>query len=98
MARFIIQGKKRLSGTIRPAGNKNAVLPMLAASVLTDQPLVLLVAENVGKVLGNYITEWGALPLNLVVVDEIAAPRAQYVRIGRLHKQVVPVSFYGLHD
>jgi ethanolamine utilization protein EutA len=64
----------------------------------TEQPLVLLVAENVGKVLGNYITEWGALPLNLVVVDEIAVPHAQYVRIGRLHQQVVPVSFYGLHD
>ena len=63
-----------------------------------QQPLVLLVAENVGKVLGNYMTEWGTLPLNLVVVDEIAAPQAQYVRIGRLHKQVVPVSFYGLHD
>ncbi|MDP7018996.1 MAG: ethanolamine ammonia-lyase reactivating factor EutA [Pirellulaceae bacterium] len=63
-----------------------------------DQPLVLLVAENVGKVLGNYLTEWGGLPLNLIVVDEVDAPRAQYVRIGRLREQVVPVSFYGLQD
>ena len=41
MARFIIQGGRRLSGTHKPPGNKNAVLPMLAASVLTDEPVCL---------------------------------------------------------
>jgi UDP-N-acetylglucosamine 1-carboxyvinyltransferase len=41
MARFIIQGGKRLSGRHRPAGNKNAALPMLAACVLTDEPVCL---------------------------------------------------------
>ncbi len=41
MARFIIHGGKRLSGTYVPGGNKNAVLPMLAACVLTDQPVIL---------------------------------------------------------
>ena len=41
MARFIIHGGKRLSGTYVPGGNKNAVLPMLAACMLTDQPVVL---------------------------------------------------------
>jgi UDP-N-acetylglucosamine 1-carboxyvinyltransferase len=44
MARFIIHGGKRLSGVYVPGGNKNAVLPMLAASVLTDEPVLL---ENV---------------------------------------------------
>jgi len=44
MARFIIHGGKRLSGTYSPGGNKNAVLPMLAACVLTDKPVTL---ENV---------------------------------------------------
>lgn len=48
MARFIIQGGRRISGRFRPLGNKNAVLPMLAASVLTDEPLVL---ENVPRIL-----------------------------------------------
>lgn len=42
MSRFIIQGGHPLSGTIRPVGNKNAVLPMLAASLLTDEPVTLL--------------------------------------------------------
>ncbi|MGI6087315.1 MAG: UDP-N-acetylglucosamine 1-carboxyvinyltransferase [Kiritimatiellia bacterium] len=41
MARLIINGGKPLQGTFRPAGNKNAVLPMLAACLLTDEPLVL---------------------------------------------------------
>lgn len=41
MARFIIQGRNKIGGTFRPLGNKNAVLPMLAACVLTDHPLVL---------------------------------------------------------
>ncbi|TFH18317.1 MAG: UDP-N-acetylglucosamine 1-carboxyvinyltransferase [Lentisphaerales bacterium] len=41
MARFVIKGGKRLSGSHRTPGNKNAVLPMLAASVLTDEQVVL---------------------------------------------------------
>ena len=41
MARFIIQGGKRLSGQHRAPGNKNAALPMLAATVLTDEPVRL---------------------------------------------------------
>ena len=44
MARFIIHGGKRLAGIYVPGGNKNAVLPMLAACVLTDKPVTL---ENV---------------------------------------------------
>ncbi|MBU1910568.1 MAG: UDP-N-acetylglucosamine 1-carboxyvinyltransferase, partial [Verrucomicrobia bacterium] len=41
MSRFIIQGQKKLSGDYRPVGNKNAVLPMLAACLLTDEPVTL---------------------------------------------------------
>lgn len=41
MAKFIIQGGRPLSGTLTASGNKNAALPMLAASVLTDQPVRL---------------------------------------------------------
>lgn len=41
MASFVIQGGNPLSGEHRAAGNKNAVLPMLAACVLTDEPLKL---------------------------------------------------------
>lgn len=41
MARFIIKGGRPLTGDYRPPGNKNAALPMLAASVLTDEPVTL---------------------------------------------------------
>lgn len=41
MARFIIHGGKPLRGTHTAPGNKNAALPMLAACVLTDQPVRL---------------------------------------------------------
>jgi UDP-N-acetylglucosamine 1-carboxyvinyltransferase len=42
MARLIIKGGRRISGMHSPPGNKNAVLPMLAACVLTDEPVTLL--------------------------------------------------------
>lgn len=48
MARFVIRGGRKIGGTFRPLGNKNAVLPMLAACVLTDEKLTL---ENVPKIL-----------------------------------------------
>jgi UDP-N-acetylglucosamine 1-carboxyvinyltransferase len=41
VAKFIIQGGRTIGGTFHPRGNKNAVLPMLASCVLTDQPIVL---------------------------------------------------------
>lgn len=41
MAKFIINGGKRIGGKHKTPGNKNAALPMLAACVLTDQPVTL---------------------------------------------------------
>jgi UDP-N-acetylglucosamine 1-carboxyvinyltransferase len=34
--RFLVRGGRPLRGTVRPAGNKNAALPILAATVLAD--------------------------------------------------------------
>ncbi|MEZ4456560.1 MAG: UDP-N-acetylglucosamine 1-carboxyvinyltransferase [Gemmatimonadales bacterium] len=36
--RFVVTGGRPLSGTVRPAGNKNAALPILAATLLGDTP------------------------------------------------------------
>src|SRR5256712_3009842 len=41
MERFIVEGGRRLEGTIRAGGNKNAALPILAACLLTDEPVTL---------------------------------------------------------
>src|SRR3954465_9213963 len=44
---FIVQGGERLSGTIRPSGNKNAALPIVCAALLTEHPVIL---ENVPRI------------------------------------------------
>ncbi len=41
MEKFIIEGDIPLHGEVTPAGNKNAALPLLAASLLTDEPILL---------------------------------------------------------
>jgi UDP-N-acetylglucosamine 1-carboxyvinyltransferase len=41
MESFVIEGGSPLSGHIRAAGNKNGALPILAACLLTDQPVTL---------------------------------------------------------
>ncbi len=47
MEKFVIEGGRPLNGVVIPSGNKNAALPMLAASLLTDEPIVL---ENVPRI------------------------------------------------
>jgi UDP-N-acetylglucosamine 1-carboxyvinyltransferase len=48
MESFVIKGGQPLSGTIRPSGNKNAALPVVAASLLADEPVVI---RNVPRIL-----------------------------------------------
>ena len=44
MPKYVVEGGVPLNGTIRPAGNKNAALPIICATLLSDQPITL---ENV---------------------------------------------------
>jgi UDP-N-acetylglucosamine 1-carboxyvinyltransferase len=44
---YIVEGGHRLSGTIRPSGNKNAALPIVCAALLTEHPVIL---ENVPRI------------------------------------------------
>ncbi len=62
-----------------------------------SQPLIILVEANIGKALGNYISDWGQLDYNLMVIDEVALRDAHFVYIGRAHQGMIPVSFYGLN-
>ena len=41
MESFVIEGGRPLSGSIRATGNKNAALPIIAASLLTEEPVTL---------------------------------------------------------
>ena len=50
MARLLIEGGHPIAGTVRPAGNKNAAMPMICAALLTDQPVVLHNVPRIGDV------------------------------------------------
>jgi UDP-N-acetylglucosamine 1-carboxyvinyltransferase len=50
MEKFIIHGGVPLAGEITPSGNKNAALPLLAACLLTDEPVVLHNIPNIRDV------------------------------------------------
>jgi UDP-N-acetylglucosamine 1-carboxyvinyltransferase len=45
--RFLVRGGQLLRGSIRPAGNKNAALPILASTVLADGPMDL---DNIPRI------------------------------------------------
>jgi len=48
--KFVIEGGRPLSGTVVPAGNKNGALPALAASLLTEQEVVVRNVPRIGDV------------------------------------------------
>jgi len=48
--RFLIEGGHPISGTIVPSGNKNAALPLLAACLLTDEPVTLHNMPSIGDI------------------------------------------------
>ncbi len=45
--RFLVEGGRALRGTVRPAGNKNAALPILAATLLAKAPVEL---DNIPRI------------------------------------------------
>jgi UDP-N-acetylglucosamine 1-carboxyvinyltransferase len=47
MEKFVIEGGVPINGEVTPAGNKNAALPLLAACLLTDEPVIL---RNIPKI------------------------------------------------
>jgi UDP-N-acetylglucosamine 1-carboxyvinyltransferase len=48
MESFVIEGGRPLNGTVRAAGNKNGALPILAACLMTEEPVLL---HNVPRIL-----------------------------------------------
>jgi UDP-N-acetylglucosamine 1-carboxyvinyltransferase len=59
---FVIEGGTPLSGTVRPAGNKNAALPLLAACLLTEDQCVLHNVPRIGdvEVMARLLLDLGA--------------------------------------
>lgn len=89
MKKIIIKGNKPLQGTIRVSGAKNAVLPILAASLLTTTSTKLLDVPRLADVevicsvlahLGAQITaEPGQLAITVPELSQTEAPY-EYVR------------------
>lgn len=62
MARYIIDGGVPLRGTVQAAASKNAVLPIMAATLLTDDECVLTNVPRITDVvvMGNLLRRLGA--------------------------------------
>jgi UDP-N-acetylglucosamine 1-carboxyvinyltransferase len=69
--RFLVHGGRPLKGTVRPAGNKNAALPILAATVLADGPVDL---DNIPRI--RDVETMLALLLDLGATAEWTGPNA----------------------
>jgi UDP-N-acetylglucosamine 1-carboxyvinyltransferase len=50
MSGFIVEGKRKLHGTIRVTGNKNEALPLIAASLLCHSPVTFSNVPDIGDV------------------------------------------------
>ncbi|HEX3159185.1 MAG TPA: UDP-N-acetylglucosamine 1-carboxyvinyltransferase [Gemmatimonadaceae bacterium] len=94
---FIVEGGHRLSGSIRPSGNKNAALPILAAALVTDQPVTL---ENVPRIKDMEIlvdlvrtvgasVEWSGRNTLQVHAREIQATRLDPALCARIRASIL---------
>jgi UDP-N-acetylglucosamine 1-carboxyvinyltransferase len=50
MDKLIVEGGKRLTGQVKVSGAKNAALPLMAASILATEPMILTNVPNLGDV------------------------------------------------
>ena len=82
--RYKVRGGRALKGTIRPAGNKNAALPILAATLLADGPCEL---ENVPRI--RDVESMLELLVHLGAMVEWVGPNA--VRIDTKGVQAKPL-------
>jgi UDP-N-acetylglucosamine 1-carboxyvinyltransferase len=94
--RFLIEGGVPLKGTVRVAGAKNAVLPMMAAALLADGPCRLKNVPRLGdiatlaeilRLLGMRIDRVEEETLELQVVDDSAC-RAPYELVRELRGSI----------
>ncbi|MBI1389471.1 MAG: UDP-N-acetylglucosamine 1-carboxyvinyltransferase [bacterium] len=83
MARFIVEGGAPLSGRIKPSGNKNEALPVIAASLLSKRPVELSNTPGIGDVKSmlNLVGECGArveqISAHTVLIDASIIERTE---------------------
>ncbi len=97
MSTFRIQGPGRLEGRFRPAGNKNAALPILAGCLLTREPVRLTNVPDIRDVrtLSELLRELGAEvewtgPNELEVrAEELRETRLSTEMAGRIRASIL---------
>ena len=85
MSEYLIDGGVPLDGTVRASGNKNAALPCIAASLLTDEPVILRnipEIEDVHVMLDIYAALGGSVN-NL-------GPNTYKLQLGNITGSVIP--------
>ncbi|QQO09683.1 UDP-N-acetylglucosamine 1-carboxyvinyltransferase [Breznakiella homolactica] len=88
MNEYLIEGGYPVGGTIRASGNKNAALPCIAATLLTDEPVVLRNIpdiEDVQVMLDVYRSFGGAV--------EKLEPNAYRMVLGNIRQSEVPEDY-----
>ncbi|OLD10564.1 MAG: UDP-N-acetylglucosamine 1-carboxyvinyltransferase [Chloroflexi bacterium 13_1_40CM_3_70_6] len=89
MARFIVEGGTPLRGEITPAGNKNEALPLIAASLLTEEPVTLRNVPRIRDVRGM-------LEIASALGAKVEELDARSVRVtGALRSTEVPAALAG---
>lgn len=96
MDKFIIEGGARLQGEVATAGAKNAVLPIMAASLLSSEPLRVANApeladvSTLGRILGKLGTEVGREADGTLVLHtpEIATTKAGWDLVRKMRASV----------
>ncbi|MEX2648916.1 MAG: UDP-N-acetylglucosamine 1-carboxyvinyltransferase, partial [Alphaproteobacteria bacterium] len=83
MERIRIKGGRRLSGEIVIGGAKNAALPLMAAALLTDRPLVL---GNL-PALADIASMAALLMRHGVAITEVREPNGRHGRALELHAE-----------
>lgn len=61
-----------------------------------NKPVIFLVAENMGKALGSYASNWGRGESTIIIIDELESRRASFINIGSVQQGIVPVSYFGM--
>jgi UDP-N-acetylglucosamine 1-carboxyvinyltransferase len=81
LEQYIIDGGRPLNGTVRPSGNKNSALPLLAACLLTAEPVIL---RNVPDI--RDVQAMRRLLLDLGVTIEELEPQTLRINAAALRK------------
>ncbi|HTW43721.1 MAG TPA: UDP-N-acetylglucosamine 1-carboxyvinyltransferase [Solirubrobacteraceae bacterium] len=84
MEKFVIEGGVPLSGTMVPAGNKNGALPILAATVLTDEEVLV---RNVPRI--RDVDAMIEILLAIGVSVEWRGPNELALRANNVHEAAI---------